>query len=177
MQEKPLSSGQVSGLLGLNPQTVRNYIRQFNEFFSDPARISSPGRRFSREDINRLLLIRHLYHDGKKADEIRAALHGDWTPPEVDHYNNMDALALLEAARKESEQAKQHNNQARQWARQAQSTVESAEHILHRFKKVIERKQETDQLLDRLEALETRLKTLEEGLTEKQPRRGFLGWG
>lgn len=180
MGKETFSHGQTSGITGIPPQTLRRYIHDYKEFFSESAQKPTKGRRFTPVDINNLLLIRHLYFERIAPDRIRAALRGEWQPAAIPQYNNQDALTLVKAAQERLEATGEYSKQARQAARQAQSVVDAAGHIVNRFKKVIDKQLQESQdpnemnYKARIQDLEKRLEALEKA---QRAKRGLFGLG
>lgn len=66
-----MTTGQVSGLLGIPSPTIQRYIRSHPSHFSDQARRPDRGRRYTADDVNNLATIRGLHqtHAGHAAIE------------------------------------------------------------------------------------------------------------
>ena len=96
MPDKPttFTTGQASGLAMIPPKTLARYVKTFPEHFSPEARQPDRGRRYSPQDVKTFILIRHLYSDRKNADDIRAALSGDWMPEALPRYDLENLLTL-----------------------------------------------------------------------------------
>lgn len=76
-----LTTGQTSGLTGLDKQTIQRYVRRYPVGFSDQARQPVKGRRFNGQDIKNLLLINHMLNTKQKAN-IEKALSGEYESPD-----------------------------------------------------------------------------------------------
>lgn len=175
MSSELFSTGRTSGITAIPPQTLRRYVQDFKEFFSESAQKPTKGRRFTSQDINNLLLIRHLYFERTSPDRIRAALRGEWAPAAAPQYNNQDALLIVEAAQKRMEATKGYVKEAKQAAYQANNVVDAARHILERFREVIEGGSPDYQA--RINALERRITTLETTLNQQRSKRGLFNLG
>lgn len=97
--ENVMTTGQVSGLLGIPATTIQRYVRSHPSHFSDKARQPDRGRRYTAADVNNLSIIRamHQRHAGHAA--IDAELSQDNTPditdvPTVFTVLNMAAAAM-----------------------------------------------------------------------------------
>lgn len=174
------TTGQTSGLTHIPPQTLRRYVHLYREFFSETAQRPSKGRRFTQQDINNLLMIRHLYNANHGLEKIQAALKGEWVPPAKPQYDNLDALTLVENARQQMTNAGDYARQARANAQQAQNVVNAASHMLDQFRDVIaarvDHRQQIPVILEKLEQLEKRIEKLEEKklYQDANKRRGGL---
>lgn len=98
--QKTLTTGQVSGLLGIPVCSLQRYVREFSKHFSESARKHTRGRRWTAADIDTLMVIRRLHQEqaGIKAiDQALESYHQGDIPvdpqPPV-----MDSFALLETA-------------------------------------------------------------------------------
>lgn len=177
------TTGQTSGLTQIPPQTLRRYVHDYRQFFSESAQRPTKGRRFTQQDIDYLLLIRHLYNNNFGPEKIESALKGEWVPPAKPQYNNLDALTLVENARQQMASAGDYARQARANAQSAQNVVNAASHMLNQFRDVIsarvDQKQQVPVILERLEQLEKRVEQLEQKKTfeEANKRKGFFGLG
>lgn len=93
------SSGNVVGMTGIHASTIRRYIRDFRSFFSESAQQPNRGRRYSADDIQIMLLIRHLYTEKQPKEKIISALLGEWSPPGLARYDIEDATKLVAGAK------------------------------------------------------------------------------
>jgi DNA-binding transcriptional MerR regulator len=177
------TTGQTSGLTQIPPQTMRRYVQDYREFFSESAQRPTKGRRFTQQDINNLLMIRHLYNSNYSPERIKAALKGEWVPPAKPQYDSMDALTLVETARQQMESAADYAQQARYSAQRSKSAVDGAEHTLRQFREVIsarvDQKQHVPAILERLDQLEERIHQLEQRLSSQDQNRkkSLFGFG
>jgi len=94
------TTGQAAGMTGIPVKTMQRYIRLYPEGFSTSARQPDRGRRYTADDIKTLLLIRHLYSQREKPDQIRQAITADGTP-EMDLQNLSDMMSIASAARQD----------------------------------------------------------------------------
>jgi DNA-binding transcriptional MerR regulator len=103
---KTLTTGQISGLLGIPATTLRRYIRLYGKHFSKSARILTRGRRWTQSDIGLLLTIRQLSHTHMGISAIDQALtnQNDIASPQA---TILDAFTVLCIASKTLEQVHQ----------------------------------------------------------------------
>lgn len=120
------TTGQVSGMTRIPVPTMRAYVARYREFFSPQAQIPNRGRRFSPEDVEKLLLIRHLSQERRSQEEIRQALaQGD--RPDLEAFRLQDAALVYE-------QVKRLAAQAEDAARRADRAAYQNEYLHHRLK-------------------------------------------
>ena len=101
------TTGLVLGLTRLKLSTVQRYVKNFNEFFSDKARIPTRGRRFTGEDVKILLLIKHLYSLRESKAEIMKALNGEKELPAVAWFEFEDMFEIATRATKAASRAEE----------------------------------------------------------------------
>lgn len=77
-QIRKFTTGQVSGIASVGHQSLRNYVKQFPEFFSDTAKQHKQGRRWSLDDVAMVRGIAALYHERTGTAKIRELLAGGW---------------------------------------------------------------------------------------------------
>lgn len=174
MTDEIYTAGQVSGITGIHPASIRRYVQDYREFFTEGAQRPSKGRRYSQEDVKRLLLIRHLNQEHRPKETIQAALKGVWAPAAQRTYDTFDALALVDTAKGQMTSAANYAREARQAAQQAQSTVNAANHILNRFNKAIAAREQVPDLIEKVKQLEQRLAAIESKVSMQQQKKGFL---
>jgi DNA-binding transcriptional MerR regulator len=107
MQEtKTLTTGQVSGLLGIPVVSLQRYVREFGQHFSKTAGQHRRGRRWAPVDIDNLMIIRRMHQAQAGIESIDQALqnyhHGDdhiaETGDAAGTSKVMDAFSLLATA-------------------------------------------------------------------------------
>ena len=170
------TTGQTSGITHIPPQTLRRYVKDFQSYFSETARQPNKGRRFTRQDIDNLLLIRHLYNDNCSSEKITAALAGEWTPEAKPQYDNQDALTLFA-------NVQEHASEIKALKREFERLVSASEHTFHRFNKVIEShtelKHQAPFMAQQIASLEKQLADLQRQVTalQEEKRKGFRLFG
>jgi DNA-binding transcriptional MerR regulator len=75
---------QVAKRAGNNPQTIRNYSKEFAPFLSPGARVTHGARLYTDEDMQILCIISDLRKAGAPRDEIIARLKDREVPPIID---------------------------------------------------------------------------------------------
>ena len=65
--------GEVAKLVKVTPQTVKNYLVAFSDYFSEEAQ-SEKGKRFNYRDYFYLSQIKELRDNGKSIDDIKLIL-------------------------------------------------------------------------------------------------------
>ncbi|MGB3700954.1 MAG: MerR family transcriptional regulator [Anaerolineales bacterium] len=73
MAEKTQRPGKVAVILNVSGMTLRNYIREFDQFLS-PQAISKTGRRFTDRDVRTLQLATSILREGYTYDQVREQL-------------------------------------------------------------------------------------------------------
>ena len=169
------SVGRTSGITAIPYQTLWRYVKEFKEYFSVSAQ-KSTGKRFTPQDIDKLLLIRHLHYERVDPDRIKAALRGEWVPVAKPQYNTQDALQIVQAAQERFEAIGEHVKQARQAASEARRIVATADQVLKRFSWVMENREQMANYQEQIKALEARLAAMEKA-TGQQKKRGLFGLG
>lgn len=106
------SSGNVVGMTGISACTIRRYIRDFRQFFSESAQQPHRGRRYTADDQRKLLSIRHLYSERKSRDKIMSALEGKWTPPSMPRYDIEDTTKIIACAHEMLRETKKYSDKA-----------------------------------------------------------------
>jgi DNA-binding transcriptional MerR regulator len=152
MNTASFSSGVVVGMTHIPADTIRRYVRDFRPYFSESARQPNRGRRYTSQDVQSLLTIRHLYHERKPKPQIEAALTGNWTPPALPRYDIEDATAIVAQAREHMEET---TKQARKVERMTQSIVSDRSYLFKQIR----------QLQDEIKRLQEEIKTC------KQPEK------
>lgn len=76
-----MTTGQVSGITWLAPTTMYRYVKDYPDYFSDPAKLHTKGRRWNDQDIETLNAIRTLHHSRLGKEKIKEALSNGWRPP------------------------------------------------------------------------------------------------
>ena len=135
MPETLFTTGQAAGATRLSAETIRRYVDQFNEYFSEKARIHVRGRRFTPADIKTLLTIRHLHYDRHPDDQIRQALAGEWTPPYQPAYDLEDVCRLVSHAENLLQEAIKLDKKTRHELLIADGTITAAGHELRLIRK------------------------------------------
>jgi DNA-binding transcriptional MerR regulator len=97
---KPLTTGQVSGLLGIPSCTLQRYVREFRKHFSESARITNRGRRWTADDIDTLMIIRKMHQSQEGLQAIDQALENCHSSPAAEDPRPevMDSFTLLATA-------------------------------------------------------------------------------
>lgn len=101
------TTGKVLGLARLKLSTVQRYVKTFNEFFSEAARIPTRGRRFTGEDVKKLLLIKHLYSLRETKANIAKALSGEKELPAVAWFEFEDMFEIATRATQAADRAEE----------------------------------------------------------------------
>ena len=114
-------SGVVAGMTRIPAVTMKRYIRTFRPFFSARVAQRQRGRRFTPQDVAKLLLIRRLYQDGKSRDEITQALQGEWIPPGIPSTDTETATLIYAQAHELLKEAQREARRAAFLANQADS--------------------------------------------------------
>lgn len=99
------TAGRASGATDIPLVTMRRYVNEFSEHFSESARISSRGRRYSDKDIELLLKIRLLYGRGLNQREVAKVLDGNWDPEGMTQREIGQAALLIKNAAELHEKA------------------------------------------------------------------------
>lgn len=77
MTEKTgLTTSELSGLTGLSVVTIQRYVRRYRHAFSPSASMPVKGRRFTDDDIKKILFINDMTHQ-KRVGEIGEMLNGE----------------------------------------------------------------------------------------------------
>lgn len=98
-EEKTITTGQVSGLLGIPIVTIQRYVREHRDYFSPEAARNTRGRRWSPDDVNRLVIIRSMHQAQVGNEKISAALENyKASSGNQQTTSYMDAVGLLVAA-------------------------------------------------------------------------------
>jgi DNA-binding transcriptional MerR regulator len=168
---QPYTSGMVVGMTHIPAATIRRYVRDFKPYLSEEATKPHRGRRYTPQDIQTLLTIRHLYQERKSKAEIESALKGEWTPPALPRYDIEDATAIVAEAR-------QYFLEARQNSRNAQSLVHKAKastsYLYKRFDEVVEQlNNHVTSLRSEVAMLQSEVKELKEA--QQTQKRGLFG--
>lgn len=96
MTENLLSAGQLSGLTGLHPKTIRQYVRDFRQVFSTEASKKNAGRRYTSDDVKKILTIRHMRQARKDKDFILLVLEGKTKLDNAPLLEFSDALTIAQ---------------------------------------------------------------------------------
>ena len=73
MNGKPTKPGEIAKTLGVSTVTVRNYVREFQQFLSAGA-TGDTNRRFTPEDVRTLKVASTLLRDGFTYEQVRSQL-------------------------------------------------------------------------------------------------------
>lgn len=80
----PYSTSQVSRIVGISVQSVRDWTRTYAPLLSPEARGESGTRQFGDDDLNTMRTIAALRATGYPPDEIMRRMQDGSTPPVVD---------------------------------------------------------------------------------------------
>lgn len=172
MAEILFTTGQASGFTHIKPQTMRRYIKDFGEFFSDGARIPKCGRRFTPQDMNRLRLIRHMFFERHKAEMVRTALLGKFENPNLETYDLEDVSRLV----KESWEDIKAVSQAAKNAKTI--SIRAEESLMYQTKTLLglwERIKKIEEKMYLMAAENAALRNPPKTEKPKKPK-GFLSW-
>jgi DNA-binding transcriptional MerR regulator len=86
-----LTTGQVSGLLGIPVITLQRYIREYRVYFSPTAILTTRGRRFTSNDVSKILTIRTLNNQRVKKSDIIIAIEN----PDLEAVKMPDLFSIL----------------------------------------------------------------------------------
>ena len=75
-----LTTAQIIALTGIPEVTIKRYIKRFPERFTDQAKRTTRGRRYTDEDLALLLLIRRLLSERTKPEDIKQRLESEHLP-------------------------------------------------------------------------------------------------
>lgn len=168
------TAGQTSGITQLPAQTIRRYVSDFSEYFSEGAKIPTKGRRYTKQDIKNLLLIRNLKSSHTKNEKIKAALQSNSQPVSEGNYDDMNALKIVSYARAQNAETKQLITECIQISRQAMRTIAEAKYITDRFSKSLELREETPMLKIALTEQTAKLQKIIDEWNFSQMNKGFL---
>src|SRR6185369_8176082 len=76
--------------------------------FTESARQSKQGRRFTGPDIKTLMLIHHLM-TSKRANMVEKALSGEWIPPDLPAFEIADLMTMYQSLQTMNAKAEQLN--------------------------------------------------------------------
>lgn len=99
MMPRTYTTGEASGVADCPAPTLRRYVHDYRSFFSEGARISSRGRRFTEKDIELVLRVRGYYARGYAAKDILQALKEGHDPAAPPRRDLADVLRLLDVAK------------------------------------------------------------------------------
>jgi len=111
MNNTLLSTGQVSGATEIPDSTMRRYIRELPEFFSDDAKRDTKGRRYTERDIDFMLAIRGYCNRGLSFEEIRKEFENKkFDPQRPSRRDVADAVRVVANANNLLDQARRFQN-------------------------------------------------------------------
>lgn len=99
-RNETLTTGQVSGLLGISKETLMRYVREFRVHFSETASQRTRGRRWTASDIDKLMVIKKLHQAQAGLENIDQALKAYSEDPQPQQLppGIMDSFDILAAA-------------------------------------------------------------------------------
>lgn len=157
-QETTFTTGQACGITGISLSSVQYYVRTYRDYFSPGAGQRKQGRRFAPEDISKLLLIRRMYFEGRKAEDIKAVLSGEQTTT-TQEYTTLDIITLIEVARGYAETARKEAREAAYQRQEAGHINDAGKTHLDNFHDLI-KAGKLQSLLDRIEKLEKEIRSM-----------------
>ena len=99
MPENLFTRSEVIAMTRLSGAKIARYVRQYRHHFTPRAGQPKRGRRYTPQDVQKLLLIRHLKAERKDREVIEAALQDDLLPLYVARYEIDDVTLLIAKAR------------------------------------------------------------------------------
>ena len=99
MAEITQRPGEIAAILNVSGMTLRNYVREFDQFLS-PQAVNKTGRRFTERDVHTLQLATSILREGYTYDQVRERLANRPLEGEV-----LDDLPPFEEPQPEEHQA------------------------------------------------------------------------
>ena len=104
-KEHEYHTGEIIGLTSLKLSSVQRYIKTFNPFFSELAKLSDRRRRLTPSDVKKLLLIKYLYSIRYDQAGIESVLLGEKDAPNVAWLEITNALEIAKTAHEAQKKA------------------------------------------------------------------------
>ena len=98
-KESLFTRSEVIAMTRLSGAAINRYVREFRPYFTPRARQPKSGRRYTPQDVQKLLIIRHLKAERKGRANIEAALQDDLLPLYIARYEIDDVTVLIANAR------------------------------------------------------------------------------
>lgn len=114
MENKLYTTGEAVGMTRVPLKSIQRYIKLFPDGFSEAARITSRGRRYTGGDLKAVLLIRHLNGRNATREKISAALAGEWTPDSLPWHDIDSMMQVTQEARSEIGKIKTYVSKAQE---------------------------------------------------------------
>lgn len=92
-----LTTSQVAAKANVAPNTVRNYVREYADLFSEAARGLQGNRQFDEDDVQTLCSLVALKTSGMPLAEAADRLRSQATPPVIDVAATQASPSLQEA--------------------------------------------------------------------------------
>lgn len=92
---KTLSTTQVSALTNVSMPTLKRYIKSYGQHFSETARQNKRGRRWTPDDVEKVILINRVSATKPGAEKVNALLDQD---TEAEQQNLLTSNQVLEIA-------------------------------------------------------------------------------
>ena len=102
---KTLSTTQVSALTNISMPTLKRYIKSYGRHFSETARQNKRGRRWTPEDVEKVILINRVSATKPGAEKVNALLDQD---TEAEEQNLLTSNQVLEIAVNVLSQIEEH---------------------------------------------------------------------
>jgi DNA-binding transcriptional MerR regulator len=107
-------TSQVAWRTKIPVGTMQRYIRDYAEFFSKGASVPNKSRRYTEDDVQKLLIVRELNRAHANEVDIRAALSGEIPSAELPFSEFESVVQIAEAARQAKVDAEKSAARARQ---------------------------------------------------------------
>ncbi len=168
------TAGEIRGITRLPAQTIRRYVNDFSEFFSEPARIPTKGRRFNGQDIKTLLIIRNMKSTHAGNDKILATLQDKNQLANTARFEELNAVKILSAAREDLKQARQEITAFQTVRGMEYLAARETKHLVNKFEKSLAQRDEMPDIIKRLDGIENAFKRLLFELNFERENKPFL---
>lgn len=148
MTEKTLTAGELAGVTGLTPKTIRQYVRDFRKAFSAEAGKKKTGRRYMIDDVKKILTIRHMRQARKDKDFILLVLEGKAKLDNAPWLEFSDALTIAQTGLHALELAEKYTRQNIDAGNRMEIIASHSLSQMETFRKIIK---EQDERLTRME--------------------------
>lgn len=111
------TTGEVQGQIGLTANTLGTYISEFREYFTDGVTRRTRGKRWTRKDINNVLVIRMMKSRHQKHQAIADELATGRTFEEVSP--TLNAAVMLDVSMRNLQQIAKYTQEVKEMTRTA----------------------------------------------------------